>query len=161
MSKLNSFKKKGKRKSASPLISFKQKMQRESLSKGQQVIFHPSQAEKMSEVLLEFIEPYKQSAETEDAYGKLITLAIVAWNAALFAPEKRKEMVNDLLNGMKLGFWERRDFRGIIEMMVARKLEHFAANRRLIVNYELQDLGNRIHLSVASTLAVDEKSSYP
>lgn len=158
MATLNSFKKKGKRKSAHPLVSFKQKLQRESLSRGQQVIFHPSREEKMSDVLLEFIAPYVQSAETEDAYRKLLTISIVAWNAALFAPGKRKVMINDLLKEMKLGFWERRDFHGVIEMMVERKLKHFAANKRLIVNYELEDLGDQIHLSVASTLAVDEGS---
>ncbi len=158
MSTLNTFKKKGKKKTVNPLTGFKRKLQRESLGKDQQIIFHPSGMEKMSGVLLEFIEPYVKFADTDEAYRKLVTIAIVAWNAALLSPEKREEMINNLVKGMKMGFWERRDFRRIMGMMIKRKLEHFAENNRLIVNYELQDLGDQIHLSVASTLAKEDRS---
>ena len=158
MSTLNAFKKRGKKKTANPLTSFKQRLQRENLGTDQQIIFHPNGAEKMSSVLLEFIEPYVKFADTDEAYRKLVTIAIVAWNAALLSPEKREEMINNLLKEMKLGFWERRDFRRMMGMMIERKLEHFAENARLIVNYELQDLGDRIHLSVVSTLAKEGRS---
>ena len=42
---------------------------------------------KMSDVLEEFVEPYLEFAETEEAYRKLLSVAVVAWNVALF-PEK-------------------------------------------------------------------------
>ena len=158
MSTLNAFKKSGKKKTVSPLTGFKQRLQRENLDTGQQIIFHPSGAEKMSGVLLEFIEPYVQFADTDEAYRKLVTIAIVAWNAALLSPEKREEMINNLVKGMKMGFWERRDFRRMMGMMIERKLKHFGENKRLIVNYELQDLGDQIHLSVASTLTKEDRS---
>jgi len=157
MSTLNAFKKRGKRKQANPLASFKQELQRDDSRKGQQVIFHSSREEKMSAVLLKFVEPYMQYADTEDAYHKLLVIAIAAWNAALVSPEERQKMISSLIKEMRMGIWERRDFRGIIEEMIERKLGHFAENKRLIVNYELQDLGDKIHLSIASTLAVQEE----
>ena len=39
--------------------------------------------EKMSEVLLDFVEPYSEQWETAEELRKLLTLAVIAWNAAL------------------------------------------------------------------------------
>lgn len=40
----------------------------------------------------------------------------------------------------------------IIEMLVRRKEEHFAGNRRAIISFELADTGDDYHLSVASII---------
>ena len=45
---------------------------------------------KMSEILEQFMEPYRDFDETEDAFRKLITLSILSWNMMLF-PEKDRE----------------------------------------------------------------------
>ena len=47
---------------------------------------------------------------------------------------------------------DRAQAREIIEMLVRRKEEHFTANRRAIISFELTDTGDDYHLSVASTL---------
>ncbi len=156
MATLNAFKKRGRKKPANPLLALKKKMQTEGFSEGREVIFHSSGEEKMSEVLLEFIKPYVDHADTEDAYRKLLVIAILAWNAAILPKEKRQEIVNKLLEEMRIP--EAKEFRSIIEILIERKLKHFAENKRLIVNYELTDLGDGRHLSVASTLGRDEES---
>jgi hypothetical protein len=40
----------------------------------------------MSEVLLEFVEPYFELAETEEEMEMILFAGIVAWNAALLSP---------------------------------------------------------------------------
>jgi hypothetical protein len=42
--------------------------------------------------------------------------------------------------------------REFVEVMVRRKEEYFASNRRAIISFELTDMGDDYHLSVASTL---------
>ena len=44
---------------------------------------------KMSEVIENFIEPYMDLANTEENLRKLLTLAGLAWNTALFPKEER------------------------------------------------------------------------
>lgn len=156
MATLNTFKKRGRKKPVNRLLAFKKKMQTEGFSEGREVIFHPSGEAKMSEVLLKFIKPYVDHANTEDAYRKLMMIAILGWNAALLPKEKRQEMVNSFLEEMRIP--EANGLRSIIEMLIERKLKHFAENKRVIVNYELTDLGDDIHLSVASTFGPDEES---
>ena len=158
MSTLNSFKKKGRRKPSNPLVAFKQTMRKDGLMENQKVVFNPEGEVKMSEVLTEFIKPYMKRVNTVDEHRKLLVIAVLAWNAAILPEEKRQEMVNALLANLQMP--DDKDFRSIIEMMIERKMKHFAEIRRLIVNFELTDLGQRTHLSVASTLDPDEEAAF-
>ena len=158
MSTLNSFKKKGRRKPSNPLVAFKQTMRKDGLMENQKVVFNPEGEVKMSEVLPEFIKPYMKGVNTMDEHRKLLMFGILAWNAAILPEEKRQAMVNTLL--ANLGMQDDKEFRSIIEMMIERKMKHFAEIRRLIVNFELTDLGQRTHLSVASTLDPDEEAAF-
>ncbi len=158
MSTLNSFRKKGRKKPSNPLLAFKQTMQKDGLIEGQKVIFNPDGEVKMSEVLTEFIKPYMKRVNTVDEHRKLLVIAVLAWNAAILPEEKRQEMVNTLLANLQMP--DDKDFRSIIEMMIERKMKHFAEIRRLIVNFELTDLGSSTHLSVASTLDKDEETAF-
>lgn len=53
------------------------------LLKGQKVVPRPEGMEKMSEVLLEFVQPYMKSAKTRKAYDSLLAIAVASWNCAL------------------------------------------------------------------------------
>ena len=50
-----------------------------------------SQEAKMSEVLIDFIEPYLKYADTKKSYRKLLVLSIMAWNASC-CPKKRDKI---------------------------------------------------------------------
>lgn len=41
---------------------------------GMKVVLEPSGEVKISEVLIDFVEPYRESVDTEEAYRKLIAL---------------------------------------------------------------------------------------
>ena len=56
-----------------------------------------SHKEKMSVVIESFVEPYLEMVEEDEAVKRLITLAIVAWNAALLPLEAQATMFDRLL----------------------------------------------------------------
>ncbi len=114
------------------------------------IIYDLPGAAKMSEVLLEFVEPYMESAPTEDALRKLLTLAIVAWNAALIPPAEREALIRKTEDGLPPDM--RSDFRAILEPMILRKQQLFSDNRRAIIEYELTMRPAGPYLQVMSTL---------
>jgi hypothetical protein len=121
---------------------------------GSRVVYEPAGREKMSEVLEDFIEPYRELADTEDAFRKLLHLGMLAWNAALLPEGQRRAMIDEMLAAglARASEADRARARELVEALVRRKEEHFATNRRAIVSFELTDRGDDYHLSVASTL---------
>jgi hypothetical protein len=121
---------------------------------GSPFVVNPAGQERMSDVLDDFVAPYERSAETKEEYEKLLTLGITAWNAALLPEAERSRMLEDVLGkglpGLPKSLQE--DLRAFINELIARKLTHFAANRRAIVDFTLQEAHDGYHLSVASTL---------
>jgi hypothetical protein len=136
--------------------------------------------QKMSEVLFEFIEPYRKFAHDDAALEKLIAIGVVAWNISLLPNSEREDTFNKLSAELfhqtrsslvrKLGSLIRKwmgterdagaetesreitDFKRIAHEMIERKLQRFAHNRRFIVSYQLNTTEDDVHLFVASTL---------
>ena len=121
---------------------------------GSRVVYEPTGREKMSEVLDDFIEPYQEVADDEDSYRKLLNLGVLAWNAALLPEDQRRTAIDETLReGLPGSSKEyRAQAKALIEMLVQRKQERFAANQRVIISFELTDTGDGFHLTVASTL---------
>jgi hypothetical protein len=107
---------------------------------------------KMSEVLLDFVEPYRDLVGTDEALRKLLTVAMVAWNAALLPPSDREELIASTTQAHPPEM--REDYRAILEPLIQRKLAVFPANRRGIVNFDLSMGASGPHLLVTSTLPV-------
>jgi len=108
----------------------------------------------MSEVLEAFVEPYLDVADTEDAYRKLLMLAVVAWNASFLTEEEQREMVDDITSKVMSAATreDKKDFRELVSTLVERKRAHFSAYTRKIISFELTDTGRDYHLSVVSTI---------
>ncbi|MFQ6015316.1 MAG: hypothetical protein ACE5NP_07725 [Anaerolineae bacterium] len=108
----------------------------------------------MSEVLGDFVEPYMDLADTEEAYHKLLTLAVMAWNASFLPEEEQEEMIDRVLAaGIPAGDDElRAGLKGIVNMLIARKKAYFSEYTRNIIDFEVTDTGQGYHLTVASTL---------
>ncbi len=146
--------------SEKPLKSFEKKL-REKSSAFKEIVVSPSGEVTMSEVLEDFVEPYRESPETKESMRRLLTLGTIAWNLALSPESKRQGMIDrvfnkDLLNGdEKL----KAEIQGLIEELIARKNRYFSENRRMIVDFELKELGNDYHISVASTLSPEFSES--
>ena len=118
------------------------------------LVIEPAGEVKMSEVLADFIEPYRDWADTEEAYQKLLTLAILAWNASFLPTEEQQAMIDKVIDGGLPAATEelKNGLKQIVQMLMARKQAYFSAYRRNIIDYELTDTGKGYRLFVASTL---------
>lgn len=135
-----------------PLESLKRKLEQGPLQ-GQEFVIEPSGEVKMSEVLTAFIEPYIESASTEEAHRKLLMLAIVAWNAALLPEEDQQDIVDKAVEAIPAASWAMRAYmRTFMSKLIKRKKTYFSEYTRMILDFELTDMGEGYHLSVASTL---------
>jgi len=108
---------------------------------------------KMSAVLGEFIEPYVEHTNSEESYRKLLTLAVMAWNASFLPETEQQQMVNrDIDKGIPEGTTElKTGLKDIVYRLIARKKAYFSQYKRDIIDFEVVDLGNQYNLSVAST----------
>jgi hypothetical protein len=113
----------------------------------------------MSEVIIDFIEPYLEYADTYESHKKLITLALVAWNAALLPKDEQKAMLEEVVGSLKLSTSDTEGMINIIEEMIERMNTYFADYTRTILDYQLSYAEEGFHLSVASMLEVDESES--
>jgi len=104
---------------------------------------------KMSEVMENFIEPYMDLANTEENLRKLLTLAGLAWNTALFPKEERAKMLDDGLGTLPPE--ARAGLKALVEEMIKRKDQHFSEIRRAVVDFEVRTTKNGFYLSVASS----------
>lgn len=78
----------------------KEKLKEGRLFQGQKVILLPNGEEKMSEVIMSFVEPYMDLVHTWKEYDKLIGLAVVAWNAALLLENEQNGMVDKIIGNL-------------------------------------------------------------
>ncbi len=106
-------------------------------------------AANMSDVLEKFVEPYLHVATTEAALNKLLSVGMIAWHAALLDAVKRQELIQATKETLPPE--ARDDFISIVTMLIQRKLDHFADNRRMILSYQLDWNGGKFHLQVIST----------
>lgn len=119
-----------------------------------QVVIEPEGEVRMSDALADFVSPYAASASSRQDYQALLTVGVVAWNAALLPADRRQDMLDDLLRKttVKIPTDIAQDVRALINALIARKEAHFAANRRAIIDFTLRETDDGYHLSVGSTL---------
>ena len=118
------------------------------------LLINPPGQVKMSQVLMEFIEPFADFFDPEEKaeWELLIAIGIVAWNVSLFEPVNQEEMIDDFLNSSReeeglMTQEDEKNMREIIEFMASFKNYAFSEYRRFIVDY---DLGDDLNLAVTS-----------
>ncbi len=119
------------------------------------IVKNPKGEVKMSEVLEDFAEPYLPEADEFEQRKMVFEMAIIAWNLAIIPEYQRQSALDKLFKDLMKGkpATARQDLYNLMDEMVARKLALFPNNRRYILDFQLEDAGDRFHLSVASTLA--------
>ena len=122
-------------------------------------IYNPPGQIKMSEVLMDFIEPYESMLHSEEDYRKIISTALVAWNAALLPEPERREMVDSIIDEAFSSAAD--DARLVIDELSRRKERHFAQIKRGMLSYELTMTKDGPHVSVMSTLEGIPRPSPP
>jgi hypothetical protein len=139
----------------------------------------------MSEVLLEFLAPYRHETQDDAALEKLIALAVVAWNVSLLPESERDGALHRLvpeLSGRKRFVLLKRsggvvrnrggghggvqtatesaevtEQKAIVRQMIERKLQSFPHNQRMIVGYQVHLSEKDIELVVESTVRPEEE----
>ncbi|MBH8573012.1 hypothetical protein I8752_08265 [Nostocaceae cyanobacterium CENA369] len=119
-----------------------------------QVVIEPPGAEKMSEVLEDFIEPYINEVNNLGAHRRLLELAVTAWNTSLLPRLQQRETVEKLFNlEMFEGDIEmQQEIKKLVYEMIERRQKYFPKIKRFIADFSLKKAGKSFHLSVASTL---------
>jgi len=110
------------------------------------------QGEKLSAVILDFARPLTENVDNCHV-DIAITLATLCWNVALLPEDKQEQelrlIASTMAKDMPVGFademmsWTRR--------LLDRKKKLFAHDRRMVVNYTVENKGDDFHLYVAST----------
>ncbi len=142
--------KKKKRKHGAPADRLRARMIKLGLPQPKRFTVTPHGKKKMSEVILDFIEPYLPAAQTLEHYHSLVSVAVIAWNAALFPPLERRRMVDSVIDKALSNGAE--DMKLVIQELIRRKDRYFSDNKRIILSYDLAMTNEGPHLSIASTL---------
>lgn len=108
---------------------------------------------KMSVILRQFVEPYISQTDSEESYRKLLTLAVLAWNASLLPTSDGREMVDNVFSSgdgdMETDLVP--ELKEFVHQLIERKQAYFRKYSRSIIDFEVVDLGDQYHVSVAST----------
>jgi hypothetical protein len=110
----------------------------------------------MSEVILDFLAPYAEYAQTHDEQKKLVSLGIVAWNIALMPEDDHKQeidaWVREVFPDKNRHRQAQRAMQDTMNDLVAHKLQYFADSQHYIVGFDLKNTSQGLDLSIASTL---------
>ena len=117
---------------------------------GMKVEIDPQGEDKMSEVLLEFVAPYREFLDTEEEHRKLLTVAIIAWDASFLPDQQRQEFVDKVLDAGIPTVEVGEGLKAIVDALIARKQAHFSEYTRRMVAFEVRDVGNEFRVSVVS-----------
>ena len=118
-----------------------------------QILVNSGDIEKMSDVILRFAEPILRGSQgviTKNA----IRLAIGVWNVSFLPKDEQSEALKPILNMLPEDDQDtRRDLAAVIDMLLARKQRYFAHNTRVILDYQITESPDSLHLDVISTVA--------
>jgi hypothetical protein len=120
------------------------------------VVVEPPGVQKMSEVLEDFVEPFRYEAETEVSFRALISLGVLAWNASFVPPKEQRAMADRIPREL---FPEgpseaQAEVQSLFLALLERKQTHFAKNRRTILEFNVSPTSAGLHLSVISAQPV-------
>jgi hypothetical protein len=115
---------------------------------------NPEGYEKMSEILIEFVKPFLDKANSHQRREALFSVAVVSWNLAIVPENERQKMLKmmskKLRNKQDPEF--AKDTQSLIEEFIERKLTFFADNNRFITGFELDDRSDSFYISVSSVI---------
>ncbi|MFC1714251.1 hypothetical protein ACFL6S_11310 [Candidatus Poribacteria bacterium] len=145
-------KKRGKRKRQRPsskshreLLS---KLEEQSIIKRQETSDPPDSNEAMSEVIMEFIKPFMEYADTYKRVRILLIFACLAWNASMLPDDRAEAELEEMLNDPSFSELHGEGVRELLEGLIERRREHFAHHTRPIADYKLTDTEDGITLSI-------------
>jgi hypothetical protein len=99
------------------------------------VLVNPAGAFKMSEALIALVEPEWDTCADEEDMRKLLTLGMIAWNAALVEVAERTIFLHEIAQELPAEL--RPDFHHVVEPLIRRKEQLFPHVRRPMLSFDL------------------------
>ena len=128
------------------------RMQQRLVSAGHKFVRNPDGELKMSEVLLDFVEPLMEFNKDDNSFKKIIILSILVWNLCLNPEDEQEKLKKEIINSMVDEDPETCDtIAQIVEMLMERKRTEFADIKRSIIDYEIVNTEDGPRLNVSST----------
>jgi len=122
---------------------------------GAKIVIEPKGAEKMSEVIMDFAQPFLIESKDEESARKAIGLAILIWNVSLLPESDQDNLIQEICSGLSPSN-DATDFSTAmhyVNMLLERKKKYFPNNKRAIIDYQISGSGKSRRLDVASTLS--------
>lgn len=123
----------------------------QSLPAGRLKVVKRPTGRKVSEVLMEFSEPWLNEARNDKQRKTVIGMAVLAWNMAAIGELERWD-------GMSQEFGEKLSEAGkkILRQMIARRLSMYPEENRQVLDYQISGSGNDMRLDVVYSLSREE-----
>jgi len=130
---------------------------KEGVLKPDKILVEPERVARMSEVLEEFAMPFLGSVETLEECERVFSVAVLAWNVALFPEDEQgktyEAIIDEVMAESKL---EDKEFlKNMVSLLIARKNSRFAEYNRFIIDLDITSTPTGFNLKVASTLEKD------
>jgi len=132
----------------------KQQMKKDGILSDERVDLVETEGPKISAVFLEFIGPYEKDAPTDEAFQKLLAIAVVAWNAVVLGGEEGQHLIDVTVGAIAKSAGKKwgEDAKDIIATMIQRKENFFADDKRYIMEYRWNEQEDGHHLTVAALI---------
>lgn len=127
---------------------------RKEFSDSKIVVEAPGQV-KMSKVIVDFIEPFLELAEDEEAEKIIVMLSIMAWNANLLPKKEQKSFIKKVEK--EAGAEGNEMFKMMVKMMASYKKENYPDLNRYIFDSQLTYTKDGMNLNVISSLEPPEE----
>lgn len=127
---------------------------KESAEPDDQIILESPKNEKMADIIFEFAQPLLKGASSIKDEKTAIGLAITGWNIALLPENLQADHIKEItqsLNASTGSDYFSDDAPKIFNFLVARKKSLFPKINRLVLDFELLETPNGLHLNVLSS----------
>ncbi len=145
-----------RKKELAAFAEFQQNIRNNPDHKNSTFVGTPKGLPKMSEVLIEFIDPVIEDSETYDERLTLLKIAVMAWNMSLLPENARQEMIEEFVTDLQDPLDPDEIFvtamQNIFEMLIERKLALYANDERIIEDFKLTEHEAGFHISASYTL---------
>lgn len=113
----------------------------------------------MSEIIIEFAQPILRTAESFEMQKRALSVAMIAWNMSLMDDfnTQLEKLCNEMNKPYDKQFASDKD--SIILFLIQRRLELYPDVKRLVMDYDIIDTGNGLHLNVVSSPLNDDSEA--
>jgi hypothetical protein len=120
-----------------------------------EIIVTTPKKEKMSEIILKFAQPLLNGTTSAKEEKSAITTAIIGWNLSLLPKDLQSNYIKDITKSLNPSNPSKSfsdDAHEVFNFLIVRKKSLFPKINRMVVDFELVDTPDGLHLNVVSNV---------